>query len=200
MKRAAWLAFLAFPLAFHAPGQVIEYESNGLKYQTLTKAGVTVIFTTLPNPVHHYSVMQVSVSNGSESPYVIRPEDFSYARNDGTRLRAEPSKTVVTVLLQKASGHDVVKLMNVYEASVYGGHLQTTNGFETRRQAAQAISAGKVRAAAAASALALVQTRLMRGESTDGAVFFTTDGKPLGPGHLVVRTNTDVFEFLPSFD
>ena len=33
------------------------------------------------------------------------------------------------------------------------------------------------------------------GESTDGAVFFVNDGKPLGPGHLVVRTNTDVFDF-----
>ena len=35
----------------------------------------------------------------------------------------------------------------------------------------------------------------MPGESTDGAVFFPTDGKMLGPGHLVVRTNTDVFNF-----
>jgi len=50
-------------------------------------------------------------------------------------------------------------------------------------------------AAATASALALVQTKLGPGESTDGAVFFPTEGKPLGPGHLVVRTNTDVFEF-----
>jgi hypothetical protein len=27
-------------------------------------------------------------------------------------------------------------------------------------------------------------------------VFFQTDGKPLGPGHLLVRTNTDVFDFV----
>jgi hypothetical protein len=53
----------------------------------------------------------------------------------------------------------------------------------------------KLRAMAAASALALVQTRLAPGESTDGAVFFVNDAKPLGPGHLVVRTNTDVFDF-----
>ena len=197
MKRLAGLAFLIVGLAFHTQAQVIEYESNGLKYQTLTKSGVTVIFTILPNHVHNYSVFQVSVSNGSEAPYTIRPEDFTFVRKDGSQVRGEPSKTVVAVLYQKASGHDVVKLMNVYETSVYGGHLQTTNGFETRRQAAQAFSAGKLRAAATASALALVVTKLMHGESTDGAVFFVTDGKPLGPGHLVVRTNTDVFEFRP---
>ena len=37
-----------------------------------------------------------------------------------------------------------------------------------------------MKAAAAASALALVQTKLTPGESTDGAVFFPTEGKPLG--------------------
>jgi hypothetical protein len=46
-----------------------------------------------------------------------------------------------------------------------------------------------------ASALALVQTKLGVGDTTDGAVFFPTDGKPLGAGRLVVRTNTDTFEF-----
>ena len=44
---------------------------------------------------------------------------------------------------------------------------------------------------------ALVQTKLGPGESTDGAVFFATAGKPMGPAKLVVRTNTDTFEFLP---
>jgi len=200
MNRAVWLAFLVFGLVSHLCGQAIEYEANGLKYQTLTRSGVTVIFTALPNPVHNYSVLQVSVSNGSDAPYTIRPEDFTFQRTDGSKVQGEPSKTVVTVLYQKASGHDVVKLMNVYEASVYGGHLHSTNGFESRRQAAQALSAGKLRAAAAASALALVQTKLQHGESTDGAVFFATDGKPLGAGHLVVRTNTDVFEFRPTSD
>jgi hypothetical protein len=48
---------------------------------------------------------------------------------------------------------------------------------------------------AAASALALVQTKLPPGESTDGAVFFLNESKPLGPGHLLVRTNTDTFDF-----
>ena len=45
------------------------------------------------------------------------------------------------------------------------------------------------------SVIALVQTKLAAGQSTDGAVFFPSDGKPLGAGYLVVRTNTDVFHF-----
>ena len=57
------------------------------------------------------------------------------------------------------------------------------------------MNATKLRAAAAASALALVQTRLAPGESTDGAVFFANEGKPLAGGRLVVRTNTDTFQF-----
>ena len=60
------------------------------------------------------------------------------------------------------------------------------------------MSGTKIKAAATASALAMVQTRLSPGDSTDGAVFFSTDGKSLGPGRLLVRTNTDVFEFLNS--
>jgi hypothetical protein len=55
----------------------------------------------------------------------------------------------------------------------------------------------KLKAAAAASAIAMVQTRLSPGESADGAIFFATDGKPLGAGRLIVRTNTDVFSFNP---
>ena len=41
----------------------------------------------------------------------------------------------------------------------------------------------------------ILATKLASGESTDGAVFFPTEGKPLGPGKLIVRTNTDTFEF-----
>lgn len=57
------------------------------------------------------------------------------------------------------------------------------------------MNATKLKAAAAASAVALVETKLAPSESTDGAVFFPTEGKPLTGGKLVVRTNTDVFEF-----
>ena len=184
-------------LSPRAHAQAIEYESNGLKYQTLTRSGVTVMFAVLPSHLHEYTTIQVAVSNGSEGPYVIRPEDFTYVRDRNITIRATPARTVIAMLQKKGSGSDVIKLVGSYEAGVYGNlHLRsTTNGFEQRRLAALSMGSTKLKAAATASALAMVQTKLAPGESTDGAVFFPTGGKPLGPGRLVVRTNTDVFEF-----
>ena len=190
---------LALTLLGHAHAQVIEFEANGLHYQTLTRSGVTVMWAPLITLLHEYSIIQVAVSNGSGGPYVIRAEDFSFVRPDGSVLRATPARTVVTMLSQKGSGSDVIKLVTAYEASVYGNaHFKSTNGYEQRRQSALAMTSTKFKAAATASALAMVQTKLPPGDSTDGAVFFQTDGKPLGPGHLLVRTNTDVFNFMTS--
>ena len=196
MSRLLGVLVAALVLVPPAPAQVIEFESNGLKYLTLTKSGVTVMFAPLPTRIHEYAIIQVAVSNGAPSPYVIRPEDFIYVRSDGTEVRATPARTVVYMLSQKGSGSDVIKLVTTYEASVYGNpHFKSTNGYEQRRQAALAMTSTRLKAAAAASALALVQTKMAPGETTDGAVFFETEGKPLGPGHMEVRTNTDVFSF-----
>ncbi len=186
-------------LSSRAHAQAIEYESNGLKYQTLTRSGVTIMYAVLPSHLHEYTTIQVAVSNGSEGPYVIRPEDFTYVRNGNVVVRAAPALTVVAMLQRKGSGSDVIKLVGSYEAGVYGNlHLRsTTNGYEQRRLAALSMGSTKLKAAATASAIALVQTKLTPGESTDGAVFFPTEGKPLGPGRVVVRTNTNVFEFNP---
>ena len=180
----------------HAHAQVIEFESNGLKYQTLTRSGVTVMFALMPQHLREYAILQVAVSNGSHAPYVIRPEDFTFVRPDGVVMRASPARIVVGMLEQKGSASDVIKLVTSYENSIYGNqHLKSTNGYEQRRQSVLAMGSVKLKAAAAASALAMVQTRLMPGESTDGAVFFPIEGKIFGPGHIVVRTNTDVFDF-----
>ena len=176
--------------------QVIEFETNGLKYQTLTRSGVTVMFAVMPQHLHEYAIIQVAVSNGSKGPYIIRPEDFTYVRADGVVLRAASARNVISMLEQKGSANDVIKLVTNYEKAIYGNNrLRSTNGYEQRRQAAIAMGSTKLKAAATASAMAMVQSKLAAGESTDGAVFFPTDGKPLGPGHLVVRTNTDVFDF-----
>jgi len=181
-----------------APAQVIEFESNGLRYQTLTRSGVTVMYAAMPQHLHEYAVVQVAVSNGAAAPYIIKPEDFTFVRTDGVLLRATPARTVVTMLSQKGSASDVIHLITTYENAVYGNaRLKSTNGYEQRRQSALAMGQTKLKAMAAASALALVQTKLSPGESTDGAVFFVNESKPLGPGHLVVRTNTDVFDFNP---
>jgi hypothetical protein len=200
MMRLLGVCGLALTLGYpRAHAQAIEYESNGLKYQTLTKSGVTVMFAVLPSHLHEYTTIQVAVSNGSEGPYVIRPEDFTYVRDTNVTIRATPARTVIAMLQKKGSGSDVIKLIGSYEAGVYGNvHLRSmTNGYEQRRLAALSMGSTKLKAAAAASAMAMVQTKLAPGESTDGAVFFPTEGKPLGPGRLVVRTNTDVFEFNP---
>ena len=197
MNRLVWTCAAVWILwAARAQAQVIEFESNGLKYQTLTRSGVTVMFAVMPQHLRDYAILQVAVSNGSKGPYVIRPEDFTFVRPDGVVLRAVPARTVVGMLEQKGSAGDVIKLVTSYENSIYGNqHLKSTNGYEQRRQSVLAMGSIKLKAAAAASALAMVQTRLMPGESTDGAVFFTIEGKILGPGHIVVRTNTDVFDF-----
>lgn len=197
MTRRLALWILAVAALSPVRAQVIEFESNGLHYQTLTRSGVTIIVAHLPSQINEYSCIQVSISNGSGSPYTIRPEDFSYIRGEGTEVRGVPAKDVVAELYRKGRGSDVIKLIHTYENSVYGNTLiRSTNGYEQRRLGALAMSGNKLRAAATASALALVQTKLPPGESTDGAVFFSTAGRPLGPGKLVVRTNTDTFEFL----
>src|SRR5450759_2903591 len=196
MNRIVWACALALVWAWRGHAQVLEFESNGLKYQTLTKSGVTIMFATLPQRLHDYAILQVAVSNGSKAPYIIRPEDFTYVRLDGSVLRASAARVVVTLLEQRGSASDVIKLVTSYENSIYGNqHLKSTNGYEQRHQSVLAMGSVRLKAAAAASALALVQTKLMAGESTDGAVFFPTDGKMLGFGHLVVRTNTDIFNF-----
>jgi hypothetical protein len=53
----------------------------------------------------------------------------------------------------------------------------------------------KIKAAAAASAITLVSTKLKPGESTDGAVFFENREKLLGPGRLVVNIAGEIFQF-----
>lgn len=188
-----------FMLLPWAPAQVIEFEQNGLKYQTLTKSGVTIMFATMPSHLHEYATMQVAVSNGASSPYIIRPEDFTYVRQDGVAIRADSARNVILMLAQKGNGDDAIKLVTAYENAIAGNsHLKSTNGYQQRRQAALAMGSVKLKAAAAASALAMVQTKLGPGESTDGAVFFPNVGKLLGPGRLIVRTNTDTFEFNPT--
>src|SRR6478672_7525935 len=196
LPRAALAALIFAATLVPTSAQVIEFEHNGLKYQTLTHSGVTVMFAHLAAHVREYSIIQVSVSNGSAGPYMIRPEDFAFDRGEHT-VRATPARTVVNMMMQKGTGNDVLKLVATYEASLYGmARMRSTNGYEQRRQAALAfVSSPKLKAAAAASAIALVQVKMAPGESTDGAVFFPTEGKPLGSGRLVVRTNTDTFEF-----
>ena len=182
-----------------APAQVIEFESGGLKYQTLTKNGLTIMVASLPSHVREFSILQVAISNGSAISWVVKPEDFTFHRQDGEVIQATPARTVVNSLIEKASRNDVIRLVTTYESGLYGlQKFKSTNGYEARRQAAFAeVSSAKIKAAAAASAIALVPTKLVPGQSTDGAVFWSTQGKPLGYGKLTVNAAGETFEFTP---
>lgn len=182
-----------------ASAQVIEFESGGLKYQTLTRRGVTIMYAHLPTHVRQWVILQVAVSNGSTADCVVQPERIEFRRKDGAVLKADTANFVIRSLMDRAGRNDVIRMVSAYELGLYGmQRFHSTNGYEQRRQAALAeVSSAKVKAAAAASAIALVQTKLKPGESTDGAVFFPNGGKPLGPGRLVVSAAGEVFEFEP---
>ena len=82
--------------------QVIEYEEKGLKYQTLSRKGLTVIVTHMPNHVAGFGLVQVSISNGSDMYWTVQPEEFAYMKQD-MPLTAISAGQVVDVLLDKGS-------------------------------------------------------------------------------------------------
>jgi hypothetical protein len=195
----SWLSpvLLALVLAGALRGQIIPFESNGLKYKALTRAGLTVMFAQLPTHVRNYAILQVSISNGAPISWTVRPEDFRFQRDDGVSIQAQPAKTVVGSLMAHASRSDVTKLVVAYELALYGNvQMHSTNGYEARRQDALAeFGSNKMKAAAAASAIALVTTKLAPGQSTDGAVFYPNGGKALGSGRLIVEAAGETFDF-----
>ena len=151
----------------------------------------------LPAHVRQYTVLQVAIQNGGKSAFIIRPEDFLYTPDIGGEVAAVPVRTVVNSLIDRASKGDVIKLITAYESGIYGNsQYKSTNGYEQRRQSALAeFTSTRIKAAAAASAIALVQTKLVPGQSTDGAVFYTMAGKPFSTGVLSVRVAESLFEF-----
>lgn len=155
------------------------------------------MFAPIAMRIHDYAILQVAVSNGSPISWAIRPEDFRFERADGSSVQASPARSVVETLMQKGNRGDVIKLSTAYEAVLYGNsRMHSTNGYEARRQNAQAaLGSAKLNAAAAASALVLATIKLMPGQTTDGAVFFPNQGRPLGMGKLVVNTAGEEFTF-----
>jgi len=155
------------------------------------------MYAQLPTNLHQYLVLQLAISNGSPSNRTVKPEDFKFVRPDGTEVPVMAPKAVVQRFLDKGSRDDVIKLVKTYEISLYGlSRLQSTNGYEQRRQAAQGeFGSMRVKAAAAASAIVFVQTRLKAGESTDGAIFIPTGGRAMTEGTLVATVGAERFEF-----
>ena len=189
---------LSASLAIVARAQdAIDFESGGLKYKAMTRGGVTVMFSLLPLHIRDYAILQMAISNGSSIPWTVQPEDCGFEKPDGRKIQALPAKTVVNTLIEKAKRGDVIKLIAAYEASLFNNaQIHSTNGYETRRQNAFAeFGSSKLRAAAAASAIALVTTKLAPGQSTDGAVFYPNQGKPFGAGRLIIDMAGETFVF-----
>lgn len=204
MLSGLWARVALVVLLAALPGvaQVIEFESNGLKYYALTRNGLTIMVAQLPANVRDFTVLQVAVSNGGTIPQSIRPEDFLFLREDGGEIQATPARSVVNSLIDRASRGDVIRLVTAYETGIYGNtQYKATSGYEQRRQNFLAeFTSTRVRAAAAASAIAFVQTKLAPGQSTDGAVFFAHGGKSLGSGVIRVRVSEAVYEFPLNMD
>ena len=199
LRRISQLLIVMALFAACSFAQVIEYEANGKKYQTLTRDGLTIIVTKMPNTVAGFGLIQVSAANGSTIYYTIRPEEFSYVKEAGTST-AISADDVVNLLLSHGSHSDVMKLVTSYEATLYGiPNMRSTNGYEQRRKAAYTTGiSAKLEAAAIASAISLAQTRIPPGQSTDGAVFIPLGHeKALTGGHLVVHVEGRDFEFNP---
>jgi hypothetical protein len=177
--------------------QVIDFESKGLHYQALTKNGITVMFATLPAHIKDFNIIQITITNGSPVSWTVKPQDFSFIRQDGVRLESLSADGVVESLLERASRNDVIKLQLLYENTIYAlTNFRSTNGYEKRRQTAMGMFVNpRLKAAAEASAIAFAQTKLKPGESTDGAIFFQSKDKSWSQGRLVVATADEQFEF-----
>ncbi len=202
---AIWLIVSASPVKAQSAANPdkepapIQFQSHGLEYEAFTKNGITVMFAPLRQHISSFNVVQVTVTNGSLVSWTVKATDFSFTRQDGTALPTVSADYVVETLLAKANRSDVIKLQLLYEDSIYAlSNFRSTNGYEQRREAAMAQFVNKgFKAAAAASAITFVATKLRPGDSTDGAVFFEnrTKEKPLGTGRFVAHTCGEIFAF-----
>src|ERR1017187_129764 len=113
-------AALLLGVCLSIPGQVIEFESNGLKYQTITKGGVTLMVAHLPGHVRELSILHVADSNGAPRPYTVRPQDFSYKKDKGPELHAWPPRYALRRLRENGGRGDVIKRVCACETKLYG--------------------------------------------------------------------------------
>jgi hypothetical protein len=177
--------------------QVIEFENKGLKYQSLTRQSVTIMCAHLPVQLKEYSLVQIALANGSDMYVTLKPEDFTFVRSDGRVIPAAHADAVVTEIMERGDHADLVKLVNTYEKAIYGiPNMKLDNGYQRRRDAALGFGVNqKFKAAAAASAIALVEERIAPGKSTDGAVFFPLEGHGVPVGKVMVQNSSQTFEF-----
>lgn len=177
--------------------QVIQFRSNGLDYQALTKQGLTLMFARMPLAAGRYSVLQIALNNGSANTWTVEATDFYFETEDGSRVRAASEQTVVGDFFRNAGRSELLELQTVYEKALYSNeHIRSNNGYEQRRKSALVLGPKGLKAAAAASAIAFVSGKIGPGDSTDGAVFFPTGGRNLGAGKVIAQLDGERFEFL----
>ena len=179
--------------------QVIEFENAGLRFQSMTQNGVTLMCARLPVQLKQFALIQVALSNGSEAYATLKPEDFAFNGSNGETIRAMSARDVVTNILEHGTHGDLVKLVKTYENAIYAiPNLNLKTGYEKRRQAALGEGTNtKFKAAAAASAIALIASRVAPGQTIDGAVFFPIVGGALPAGRVTARPGTVTYEFNP---
>src|SRR3954464_14943694 len=112
-----WATAFAVPAA----AQALEFESGGLKYHALTKAGVTVMVAPLPTRILGYAILQVAVSNGSVEKQQVLSEKFQFRPAIGGKpIPAISATAVVNDVLNRGSRGDVGRLIGVYEEALFG--------------------------------------------------------------------------------
>ena len=179
-----------------AAAQVLEFYSNGLLYQAVTRGGLTLMYARMPMSIRDYGVIQVALNNGSSAVWKVKTTDFVFEPEEGAPIRAALESEVIYDLFRNAGRAEVVKLQTAYEQALFGNrHIRSMNGYEQRRLSALSLGNRGIKAAAAASAITFVATELGAGDSTDGAVFFPNKGRELGPGRLVAVIEGQVFSF-----
>src|SRR5436190_18329087 len=112
--------FITVAAAFAVRAQVIEFESGGLKYQALTKNGLTIMIAKMPSHIREFAVVQTAISNGGRVSWSVKPEDFTFVAADGREAQARTARDVVSSVMEHASRGDVIKLVTTYEAGLYG--------------------------------------------------------------------------------
>ncbi len=198
--RASQWAFglVALALAtFPAAAQVIQFESNGMDYQVLTRNGLTLMCAAMPFKTSRYAVMHVAVSNGSPETWQVDAADFVFEYQDGTVIRAVSEQRVVGDFFRTAGRSELLKLQTAYEKALYNNqYIRPNNSYEKRRLSALAFGPKGLKASAAAAAITFVSGKVEPGDSTDGALFFPTDGRQLGQGRMIATLGPVSFEFL----
>lgn len=191
--RLAALAAASFPVA----AQVIQFESNGMDYQVLTHDGLTLMCAAMPFKTSRYAVMHVAVSNGSRETWQVDAADFVFEYKDGTVVRAVSEERVVGDFFRTAGRSELLKLQTAYEKALYNNqYIRPNNTYEKRRLSALAFGPKGLKASAAAAAITFVSGKVGPGDSTDGALFFPTDGRQLGQGRMIATLGPVSFEFL----